>query len=180
MRPSRRLVNLLLAWLLLGLLTACATIFDWPPAFELRVLFWGFGAILLLLALLDWASLRRPQLRVERGLEPHLALGVRQRVTLVVVNEGEGRVRLALTDFAPPQIQIDGMPLSLAIDPGERAEVRYAIHPLRRGLAEWGRVGCRVISSWGLWEKNYYYGDPQQAKVYPNYKPLFRRSEELV
>ncbi len=176
MRPSRRLLNLLLAWLMLGLLTAAATIFEWAPAFELRVLFWGLAAIMLLLVLLDWASLRRPPLRVERELDPHLALGVRQRVGLEVVNEGDTRVRLALTDFAPPQIQMDGMPLPLAIDPGERAEVRYAIHPLRRGLAEWGRVGCRVVSNWGLWEKNYYYGDPQQAKVYPNYKPLFRSS----
>ena len=176
MRPSRRLLNLLLAWLLLGLLSAAATIFDWPPTFELRVLFWGLAVILLLLALLDWASLRRPQLRVERVLEPHLALGVRQRVTLVVVNEGDQRVRLALTDFAPPQIQVDGMPLPLSLEPQERAEVRYAIHPLRRGLAEWGRAGCRVVSSWGLWEKNYYYGEPQQAKVYPNYEPLFRTS----
>lgn len=176
MRPSRRLLYLLLAMLALGLLSACATIFEWAPAGELRMLFWGAGAIVLLLAVLDWAALRRPQLQVERRLDPHLALGVRQRVELVLVNEGGARVNLALTDFAPPQIQVDQMPLALALDPGERVEVRYAIHPLRRGLAEWGRVACRVASSWGLWEKNYYYGEGQQAKVYPNYKPLFRSS----
>ncbi len=176
MRPSRRLLSLLLAWLLLGLLSACATIFEWAPASEFRILFWGWAVILLLVALLDWGALRRPQLRVERRLEPHLALGVRQRVTLVLVNEGSARLNLALTDFAPVQIQIDEMPVALALDPGERVEVRYAINPLRRGLAEWGRVACRVASSWGLWEKNYYFGEPQQAKVYPNYKPLFRSS----
>ena len=54
--------------------------------------------------------------------------------------------------------------------------MRYSVTPLQRGLAGFGRIGCRVASNWGLWEKNYYYGESQQSKVYPNYKPLFRTS----
>ena len=43
-------------------------------------------------------------------------------------------------------------------------------------LPEFGRVGCRLLSAMGLWEKNYYYGETELTRVYPNYKPLFRSS----
>ena len=71
---------------------------------------------------------------------------------------------------------MEELPVRLALEPGEYARVRYSITPLRRGLAEFGRVCCRVTSNWGLWEKNYYYGETQQSRIYPNYKPLFRSS----
>ena len=55
-------------------------------------------------------------------------------------------------------------------------EVRYSIVPQQRGPARFGQACCRVISAWKLWERNFYYGEPQESKVYPNYKPLFRSS----
>lgn len=176
MKPSRLLLQLLLLWLLLGLLAAVATIFEWPRAFEIKLVFWCWFGLAGLLALLDGLALRQPRLEATRLLEPHLALGVRQRVGIRIVNHEPRRQQLWLTDFPPTQLQLEGLPVKLEIEPGEFAQVRYSITPQQRGLAEFGQLCCRVTSGWGLWEKNFYYGETQQSKIYPNYKPLFRSS----
>jgi len=176
MKPSRLLVRLLLLWLLLGLLAAAATIFEWPRAYEIKLVFWCWFALVALLAFLDGFALRRPRLEATRSLEAHLALGVRQRVGIKIINHEPHRLQLWLTDFPPAQLHLEGLPLKLEIDPGAFAQVRYSITPQQRGLAEFGQLCCRVTSGWGLWEKNFYFGEAQQSKIYPNYKPLFRSS----
>ena len=174
MRPAQRLLLLLLPGGLAGLLAALATIFEWPQAGQIKLLVWVWVGLVGVLALLDLAALRRPQLDVSRSLDPHLALGVKQRVGIQLHNREAQRLVLWLTDFAPAQVQLEGLPVRLQLEPDAAVKLRYAITPRSRGLAEFGRVGCRVLSNWGLWEKNYYYAETQQARVYPNYKPLFR------
>ncbi len=176
MRPARRLLLLLLAVLLCGLLAALATLLDWPQLAGIRLLFWVALGAVALLALLDAGTQRRPAFEVSRNLEPHLALGVKQRVGIRLRNLSERRQSLWLTDFPPSQLQLEGLPLQLDIEPDAQVDLRYRVTPLQRGPAEFGRIGCRVDSNWGLWEKNYYYGETQQTRVYPNYKPLFRSS----
>ncbi|HUV21593.1 MAG TPA: DUF58 domain-containing protein [Gammaproteobacteria bacterium] len=176
MRPGLRLLLLILPALLLAVLAALATIAEWPQAFQLKLVFWCWLGLVAMLALLDAAALRRPRFEVSRNLEPHLALGVKHTVSIQLDNLDTRRHTLWLTDFPAPQLQLEGLPLRLEIGINERVELRYAVTPLRRGQAEFGRIGCRVTSNWGLWEKNYYYGRPQQTRVYPNYKPLFRAS----
>jgi len=176
MRPAGRLLLLLLAVMLVGLLAALATIFEWPQALTVKLLFWiSLGAVTGA-ALLDAGLLRRPRFEVARRLEPHLALGVRQRVGIRLHNLDARRHSLWLTDFPPPQLRMEGLPLRLDVEADTVVDLRYRITPLQRGLAQFGRIACRVASVWGLWEKTYYYGEPQQARIYPNYKPLFRSS----
>ena len=176
MKPSRLLLQLLLVWLSLGLLAAAATLLGWPREFEIKLLFWSWLLLLAVIALLDGYSLRRPQLEATRLLEPHLALGVQQHVEIRLVNRDRRPLRLWLTDFAPARLHCEGLPVRLELEPNAQARVRYSITPLQRGPAEFGQVCCRVTSGWKLWEKNYYYGEPQQSRIYPNYKPLFRSS----
>ena len=176
MKPSRRLLTLLLLWLSLGLLAAVATIAEWEFAFEIKSLFWTWLGFLIFVALLDALAVRRPRLDVTRVLDPHLALGVRQRVEVTLINQDNRVHSLSVTDFPPPQVEMEGLPVGLKINPGEKVQVRYRILPRERGLAEFGQVCCRVSSTWKLWEKNYFYGEIQQSKIYPNYKPLFRSS----
>lgn len=176
MRPGKRLLLLLLPALAAGLLAALATVFDWPQASRIELACWLGLGLVGLLALYDAARLRRPRLEVRRLLDPHLALGVKQRVGIRLHNQEATRQILWLTDFPPPQLSLQGLPQRLEPEPAAFVELSYSITPHRRGPAEFGRVGCRVLSALGLWEKNYYYGETQQARVYPNYKPLFRSS----
>ena len=177
MRPSRLLLLLLSLWLVLGLFAGVADIFEWNSALILQLLFWIYFALVGSLVLLDaWAAQYRPKLQVTRSLDPHLALGVRQHVSIKLENQTGHTQSLWLTDFPPSQIEMKGLPVKLKIASGEYAQLRYRILPLQRGLAEFGKVCCRVTSRWGYWEKNFYYAEPQQSKIYPNYKPLFRSS----
>ncbi len=177
MRPARRLLLLLLVWVAIGLLAAIAKIAELPVGAQVNLVFWGYIVVLGSAALLDGFIARyRPKLKVSRSLDPHLALGVRQRVTIRVSNESVRRQSLSLTDSPSSQLQLRGLPVAVQIAPGEHAVVRYQVIPLRRGLAEFGQVCCRILSPWRLWEKNTYYCEPAQAKIYPNYRPLFRSS----
>ena len=176
MRPGRRLLQLLVGSVLLGLLAVATDLAEWQQATMASTAFWLFLGFVLLLTLIDLAGLRRPNLEVSRTLDEHLALGVRQRVGLRVANRDGAQRAPWLTDFPPAQLKIEGLPVYLEIEPGARVDVRYTVTPLHRGAAEFGRVGCRVQSRWGLWEKNYYFGETGLARVYPNYKPLFRAS----
>ncbi len=176
MRPARLLLQLFAVWLLLGGLAALATLLEWPREYEIKIVFWGWLVIVATLAALDGFTLRRPRLEARRNLEPHLALGVRQRVGIRLVNHEDRPQQLWLTDMPPPQLRVEGLPVKLELDPGAFVDVRYSIRPRERGLAEFGHICCRVLSPWRLWEKNYFYGEPERSKIYPNYKPLFRSS----
>ena len=177
MRPSRQLLNLLLLWAALGLVVAVAHIRGWETSALFSLAFWVYFVLLAAAVLIDGlASRRAPKLDVSRTLAPHLALGIRQFVDISVYNASPDQQHLWLTDFPPAQLQIDGLPVELHCAPGERAVVRYHVTPLERGLAVFGQVCCRIRSRWALWEKNAYFGELQRAKIYPNYKPLFKSS----
>ena len=176
MKPSRILLLLLLGAMLLGLLAAIASILEWAQIFEIRAVFWGWLGLVGLIALLDGYSLQRPRLEATRSLDSHLALGVRQQVKIKLRNLGERVQQLWLTDLAPSQLQLEGLPVQVEVEAGSFAEVSYSITPLQRGLADFGQICCRVRSGWHLWEKNYAFGEAEQSKIYPNYKPLFRSS----
>ena len=177
MRPSRYQLQLFILWMAIGLLSLVANIGGWDSALLISFVFWGYFAILLLATVIDASAIfSRPDLKVDRTLEPHMALGVRQTVAISIANRTASRCYLWVTDFPPPQLVMEGLPVKLYVDPGELAQLRYSILPKQRGVAQFGRVCCRISSPWGLWQRNSYYGESQQSRIYPNYKPLFRSS----
>ncbi|MEM7564002.1 MAG: DUF58 domain-containing protein [Pseudomonadota bacterium] len=176
MKPSVILLLLLMLGLLLGLLASLANLFSWTLAFEFQAVFWGWLGLVGMIAILDVTSLRAPSFEVSRELDSHLALGIRHSVGIKVTNQGSRVEHLSLVDYPPAEIHFEGLPARIDLKPDEFAEIEYFITPQQRGLAEFGRIACRVSSGWRLWERNFRYGEVQQSKVYPNYKPLFRSS----
>ncbi|MCZ6797244.1 MAG: DUF58 domain-containing protein [Gammaproteobacteria bacterium] len=177
MKPSRHLLLLLLVWVGLGLLVSVAQIAGWQNSLAINLTFWSYGILLGIVTLFDFFMARyTPKLEVIRTLDPHLALGVRQRVTIKLSNRSANRQSLWLTDSPSSKLQLQGLPVKAQIAPGEHFVVRYTITPLQRGLAQFGQVCCRIMSPLKLWERNSYFCKPEQAKIYPNYKPLFQSS----
>ena len=177
MRPSRNLLFWLGGWVLLGFIAMLARLLDWHYDLQLSFLFWAYFVFIALVSVLDgFGSRSQPKLKVERQLEPYLALNVRQSVFIKVTNQTDSQLHLTITDTPPSQLQLDDLPFQTSLAPAEFVDIRYHVTPLHRGLAEFGQVCCRILSPWKLWERNYYFCEPQQAKIYPNYKPLFKSS----
>ena len=177
MRPSRTLLLLLSLWVAIGLFAVLAKIFGWQGAIQINLTFWSYCIVLALVVLSDYfISKQAPRLKVTRSVDPHLALGVRQRVLVKLSNESTRQQLLWLTDSPSAKLQMRGLPVKARLAPGEHFVVRYHIVPLQRGLAEFGQVCCRIASPFRLWERNTYYCEPEEARIYPNYKPLFQSS----
>ncbi|MCP4236223.1 MAG: DUF58 domain-containing protein [Aestuariibacter sp.] len=184
MRPSKNLLYLVLGWLALGLLVTFARLLDWQYSILVDILFWLYPFMLTLACLIDgFISHKKPDFKVARELGHFLALGVVQKVTITISNKTSRQRVLSVSDSAPAQIKLQGLPMEISVAAGEVATLDYQITPLHRGLAAFGQVCCRILSPWTLWENKYYYCAAEQTKIYPNYKPLFQspfvNSEQL-
>lgn len=162
---------------LLGLFTAVVGLTAWAWALTVGIIFWSYLACISIIIIIDgFASRSMPKLKVSRQLDPHLALDVPQSIGIKITNLSGRSQTLRVTDSPPSQLKMEGLPLNLHIKAGEFAEISYRITPLRRGLAQFGPVTCRIASLWNLWQKKFYFCEGEEAKIHPNYKPLFQNS----
>lgn len=169
-RPSRRLVRLLGYWCLAALLVSAARIWLPQSAGAAATLWWTAGALLLGAALLDWLTGRRVRGLVgERTLPGNLALGVQNRVQLLLRNEGPRRLHLAVCDQLPDQLQARELPRDAQLAPQQEVRIDYPLVPRRRGHAVFGRIEVLADSPWGLWQKRLALGETDAVKVYPNF-----------
>lgn len=177
MRPSRTLLILLLLWAGIGLLATVARLAEWPLSLPINFLFWIYFALLSMIMLIDgFAGRSTPRLKLTRKLDPYLALGVQQLVSIKIVNQSDRVLHLWVSDSPPSQLQLEGLPQQITIAPNEFADIRYQVTPIQRGIARFGQVCCRILSPWKLWQKKFYFCESEQTKIYPNYKPLFQSS----
>ncbi len=166
MSPSRRLLALAAAVLALGVAAAF-----WPAL--LLPLWWGALGALALAAALD-ASLRAGPFEAERSVPLALALGTRHRVAVELVNRGARAARLLVFDHVPASMNAAGLPLALALAPGERASFSYQISPGQRGALVLGALELVVFSPLGLWRRRVRAGAEQRVRVYPNFRAVSR------
>jgi uncharacterized protein (DUF58 family) len=168
MRPSRRLLLLMWAWLA----TAVAAL--WPP---LLPLWGGFGLALALAATADgWWLRRRPALTCRRRAPSALALAEWHRIHLTLSHPGPHSVKVEVFDHYPPSCELDGQPQSLLVGPSTERELVYRLRPLERGTVSFGQMELLVDSPMGLWRRHSLAGQAQQARVFPN----FRRVAQLA
>lgn len=170
MRPSARLIRLLL-WACGAALAVTAARLWWPGAAEqLGTAWWGGLTLLGLAAGLDFITGRKHVgLIGERQLPGNLALGVSQRVAVTLHNTGPQPMTLLLTDQYPDEVQAASLPLSIHLGAGQELATGYTATPRRRGLAQFGRLEALVASPWGLWQRKARLGKPQAVKIYPNF-----------
>ncbi|WP_193162949.1 DUF58 domain-containing protein, partial [Microbulbifer hainanensis] len=169
-RPSNRLVKLLDYWCLAALAISATRIWMPQGAATVADLWWGVGALLLAAALLDWLTGNRVRgLQGARRLPGNLALGVQNRVTLTLRNDGPRPLTLEVSDQLPEQLSARGLPRRAQLDPGQAVDIEYPLVPHRRGLARFGCIEVRAESPWRLWQKKVFLGETEAVKVYPNF-----------
>jgi uncharacterized protein (DUF58 family) len=167
MIPTARLL------LLAALLTAAGLAVTVHP--EARPL-WPFVAAILVAtaagdAFMAWRAVRPT---VARTLPGSLPLGVRHEVALRIDNPSAATLAAEVYDHHAPQVEVEGLPITVSVPPGEWAEVHYAVTPVERGEAAFGRTSVRVASPLGLWQRRVDAGVPQSVRVYPNFAALTR------
>ncbi|MCO4768591.1 MAG: DUF58 domain-containing protein [Deltaproteobacteria bacterium] len=166
MRPSRRLMQLLIAWTLVGLLASA-----WP----LTEPFWlVMGGLLLLAVMIDAADLwRLPPLTATRVLPLSMAADAWNTVRLEVLNEAGAR-RVEFFDHPPEDCALEGLPRTVDIPGSEKLAMEYRVRPRVRGQRDFGRCQALVHGRLGLLRRTHWLAEAEQVKVYPNVQQVAR------
>lgn len=135
----------------------------------------------LLLLCIAWASLdlwfsrrawRSAPLRIERNLPKAFALGVPRVLGLALINDGPSAWRVSVFDEVDGKLSFHGLPQTVVVPAGARADIHYTLTPLRRGLATLGVTQVRWRSLGGCFEISQTLGLPSTLHVYPNFAAL--------
>lgn len=168
MIPTRRFVVAILV------LAGCGLVPLWIAAAET---YWNAAFLLLMtLALADFLMGRGSGVTVQRQMPTSVSLDSWVDVSLLIENAEEGRPQTVdVFDHFPETFAAEGMPASIAIQPGERAEVVYRVRAKERGPAEFGLTDLRLESLFGLWKRKAQAGKPSLVRVYPNYSTVSKQ-----
>ncbi len=167
MIPSRRLLQLLTAWLVLSVLASLWPRFGW---------LWKSGAIfLLVVVVIDAVSvllLRR--LTVRREVPGRLALGVEIEIPLTLHNPNTHALVAEFFDGLPETVESSQLPWSGTVAGSGYTTVLYTARPLARGALTFTSCHIQHRSPLGLWWRRYRAGGTAELRVYPNYEPVVR------
>ena len=167
MRPTPRLLTLLIALLVLAVLASIWSQF---------VVLWQGGIGLAAFVLIaDALTLpRKGRVSVERSLPGRFALGVPSAVTLTVTHSTRRTLELEVFDGLPPAATARNLPQRVSIPPGQFAAMTYEAVFVNRGQHTFAPVQMLADSLLGLWRRLLHVGEPAQTRAYPNYEPVVR------
>ena len=174
MKPSRALLALFAALLLLAIgLGSLSALGQRLPA-QLHTFWWAALAALLLLGLLDalWAR-RQAVPKLSRQLSGNLPLGRWSEVRLHLQHTYRRPVRLTLFDHLPAGMDFEYLPQEVELRPGESTEVGYRVRPLNRGHFVFPRCELELPSPLRLWRQRRYLEARGETRVYPDFARLY-------
>ena len=167
MSPTGRALWIVVGWAFFGL--AASLWRELVPAWRMA------GAALLGVGLIDAVILARmAKVRVSRRLPGRFAVGEAAEVRLEILNPGRVPAALDIFDGVPAGAEAELMPWTGKVPPGMKARVVHPVRIIERGMAKFGRVHVRRESMLGLWRTRYPAGEPEEAKVYPDYEPVLK------
>jgi len=175
MRPSKKLLLLILSWALLAILVeSSALIFSASLLAEQGAAIWALvGFALLLMCCVDvWKSQRSNHLDVRRHLPAGFSLGTENDVRIRIKNLCGYPLSAEITELVSRDISIQGLPFCETLSPQQKYELTVKVTPLARGDHEFAGLDCRVSSRLGLFEIRQRYLEPEKVKVFPNFTAL--------
>lgn len=166
MNPTRRLMFLVVAVLVTGLVTLWerSLIAPWT----------AFGALVVFALTFDGlaALLQGPVLSAERLTADTLSLGAWHNVTLKITNDGRSRERIDALDHYPVSFKSDAQLTSLVLKPDDTRLLTYRVQPTERGQHDFARAQIRRYSPWGFWTRRYNLAEPMITRVFPNFTAI--------
>ncbi len=165
--PTRKLLFLAALGLAPAILAAYA------PGLFLVALFWLVGCVGLMVGSYQWGA-RPEQVEVVRRVAPRLNLGEREPVELVVRNFSRYPLQMELTDTPPTSWEIEGLPFSLRLKPGEERVVTYHVTPSARGRYAFGGAYVRMEHAPGVVARQFEAPLGEEVRVYPDLREVSR------
>jgi len=173
MNPSRRLIYALVALLGLALPLGISPALDVALPEAMHTAWWGLLLCLGLLSAFDALSLHRlPSPDLRRDLTGNLALGRWHDVQLQVRHSLNRPLRLEIFDHAPAGMELEHLPRSLIITPGQHCDFTYRVRAERRGDFRFNQCEIRLHSPLGLWRERRLLPLESQTRVYPDFTRL--------
>ncbi|TLX58401.1 DUF58 domain-containing protein [Stutzerimonas nosocomialis] len=173
MNPTRRLILLTAALLLLAVLLGALPALGVALPGVLDSLWWGLLLATLAVAALDALRLRRlPTPEPTRSLAGNLPLGRSSEVRLAFQHRFAQPITLEVFDHAPSGMAVEGLPQRITLRPGERGELGYFLRPAARGHFSFQTCEIRLPSPLGLWRMRRLLALPAQTRVYPDFARL--------
>lgn len=172
--PSRASVRALLAAALLAL----AALLAGAPVAQVASAALAFAALgvvwIALDALLTRAAWRAAPLAYMRRLPDAFALGVVRAIDATLVNPGNTLWQVAFIDHTDPDLEVQGLPLTLALKARSQTALRYTVQPRRRGRVAFEAAELRVRSRGGSFEWQCRIGEAATRQVFPNFAAVAR------
>src|ERR1051326_807247 len=165
MLPTRRLVFLFLAGVLIQLAALCYAALHASLARSLPAVYLPDADLVgyslpIILAYDGWLFLafladvvlahRTLRLRVRRDRPARLSLGVDNEVTLVIENASGGSRRVVIRDQPAPLFRADPGLLDVSVPGYSQVRASYRLLPTERGNYEFGNVYLRCLGPLGL------------------------------
>ncbi len=174
MRPSRKLITVLLCWLCLSFVPALARYFMPGGIAEIISAFWwGIGGVFVLVLVVDlFLSRSVSRLVVKRHVPGNLSVGVANAASVILDNPSQRKIRCTVIDQLAEGFVADDLPVTITLKAGQQRVIHYHLYPALRGLFHFGSIDIRITSVLQLWEFREQAGSGQTVKVYPNFKPV--------
>lgn len=165
MNPSVLAIRFWLGWVLLGGLCLAVKGVD--------TLWLGYGALLILVSLVDAGLYRRiPTLLVSRELPKTASLGAKLRVIISLENQSNMESQIEIFDSVPNGFSFEGFPNELKVPARKTLQMEYAVRATERGDHEFARVFLRQSSLLRLWQFHRRGGAQSRVRVYPDFRAV--------
>lgn len=131
-------------------------------------------ALFALVVFIDYVLLffkRRP-ISVERVLAERFSNADDNDVSLLISNEYAIRLKMTVIDEVPDQFQWRNFSLSSTLEPGERKELKYTLHPTERGEYTFHNINVLLKSPLNLVIRKFVEQASVTVKVYPSFLAL--------
>ncbi|GAB2189021.1 DUF58 domain-containing protein [Sessilibacter sp. MAH1] len=177
MRPTEKLLKILLVWGLLALITAVLRIFSVSAADLLSSVWVVAGIFIVIVAFVDYFSVGKiRRLGIRQQIPSSLALGNNTKCSLKITNTLARDIDITAA-FAPnTKIKFEGFPLQFLLKKGTFNLINYHIKPVDRGNTTIAAPVFRIKSRNGLWDYKTSLGNDTDVKIYPNFSPIAQLS----
>ncbi|WP_449106195.1 DUF58 domain-containing protein [Pseudomonas mohnii] len=174
MKPTRLLLLWLALLLAVGIVLGTVRALGVDVAPNLLQINWALLLALLVLAALDSVLIKRlPSPRVTRRLSGSLALGRWSEANLEVEHDFSQSLNVQLFDHVPDGLNVENLPLTVELQPGQRSLISYRLRPIKRGHFSFEHCEVSLPGPLGLWSDKRLLTVADQTRVYPDFARLY-------